>query len=63
MNIDQLNLNYPDLEYFTEPLSESKDYSLATNGITAEIAIKSTGDILRLSKDHLTNLNDSKKFI
>jgi len=63
MNIDQLNQNYPDLEYFTEPLSESKDYSLTTNGITAEIAIKSTGDILKLSNDHLTNLNDSKKFI
>jgi hypothetical protein len=63
MNIDQLNKNYPDLEYFTEPLSESKDYSLTTDGITAEIAIKSTGDILKLSKDHLTSLNDSKKFI
>jgi hypothetical protein len=63
MNIDQLNQNYPGLEYLTEPLSESKDYSLTTDGFTAEIAIKSTGDILKLSKDHLTNLNDSKKFI
>ena len=63
MNIDQLNQNYPGLEYLTEPLSESKDYSLTTDGFTAEIAIKSTGDILRLSKEHLTNLNYSKKFI
>ncbi len=48
MNIDQLNKNYPDLEYFTEPLSESKDYSLTTDGITAEIAIKSTVNYLRI---------------
>jgi hypothetical protein len=63
MNIDQFDKNYPNLAYFTETLSESKDFSLLTDGISADIKVKSTGDSLKLSKDHLTNLNDSRRFI
>lgn len=62
MSLDQLTKNYPALGYYFDPFIDSNDYILSTDGDSAEILIKSSGDTLKLSNNDLQKLSKAKKF-